>query len=327
MSVRCEECNYENLPQHTFCGMCGAKLSSRRRVDRERAEAQAFSRPSLLGLAAEDQPTETGRVDYLLEDEPSGGHSVRWIAVLVLVAAAAAGWHWRAEVRGWTLRAAKASDATPAADARAVPAATATAQPTTVPPDPAVATVPNPQPAQQVSAGDNGTQNATATPPASGPSDQAAMQPNAAVTNAVKQEPEPQEAEVQVPEASPPAEKPTLKPAATKMEYKTAAKNVAADALEAQGEDYLYGRGVPADCGRAGKSLLAAAQSSVKAQSVLGTMYATGHCVTRDVPVAYRWFAKASHQDPANIRLQRDLEVLWAQMTPEEREVAIKTER
>ncbi len=71
-----------------------------------------------------------------------------------------------------------------------------------------------------------------------------------------------------------------------------------------------------ADCGRAGKSLLAAAaRSSAKAQSVLGTMYATGHCVTRDVPTAYRWFAKALHQDPGNVRLQRDLEVLWAQMT------------
>jgi TPR repeat protein len=110
------------------------------------------------------------------------------------------------------------------------------------------------------------------------------------------------------------------------MEYKVPAKNESAEALEAQGEDYLYGHGVHADCGRAGKSLLAAAaQSSVKAQSVLGTMYATGHCVTRDVPVAYRWFAKASRQEPRNVRIQRDLEVLWQQMTPEEREAAAKT--
>jgi TPR repeat protein len=114
-------------------------------------------------------------------------------------------------------------------------------------------------------------------------------------------------------------------PAKPKLERKAPATDASADALETQGENYLYGHGVQADCGRAGKSLLAAAaRSSAKAQSVLGAMYATGHCVTRDVPAAYRWFAKASHQDPGNVRLQRDLEVLWQQMTPEERELATK---
>jgi TPR repeat protein len=117
---------------------------------------------------------------------------------------------------------------------------------------------------------------------------------------------------------------PPVKP---KIERKAPATDASAEALETQGENYLYGRGVQADCGRAGKNLLAAAaRSSAKAQSVLGTLYATGHCVTRDVPTAYRWFAKASHQDPGNERLQRDLEVLWQQMTPEERELATKKE-
>ena len=115
-------------------------------------------------------------------------------------------------------------------------------------------------------------------------------------------------------------------PVKSKMERKAPATDESADALETEGENYLYGHGVQADCGRAGKSLLAAAaRSSAKAQSVLGTMYATGHCVTRDVPTAYRWFAKALHQDPGNVRLQRDLEVLWQQMTQEERELATKT--
>jgi TPR repeat protein len=54
-------------------------------------------------------------------------------------------------------------------------------------------------------------------------------------------------------------------------------------------------------------------------------MYATGHCVGRDLPTAYRWFAKALHGDPGNSRVQRDLEVLWKQMTPEERQLAMKS--
>ena len=68
----------------------------------------------------------------------------------------------------------------------------------------------------------------------------------------------------------------------------------------------------------------AAEQGNAKADSVLGTMYATGHCVSRDLPLAYRWFAKALQQDPSNARLQRDLQVLWNQMTAAERQIAMR---
>jgi hypothetical protein len=317
MSVRCEECKYENLPQHSFCGMCGAKLPSRRRLEREREEAQAFSRPSLLGLAEED-PAEPARLDYLLEDEPRSVHMGRWVAVLVVVAVVAgSGWHWRREMRSWISMTAKNPEVTQATTD------TGTVSPVTAPPEaaaPSTAVSSSRTATPQPAPADSATQNATSATPTAGALDQTATQPSQAVTDATKREPEPQEEQV------PLAKKPALKPAATKMEYKATAKNESAEALEAQGEDYLYGHGVRADCGLAGKSLLAAAaQSSTKAQTVLGTMYATGHCVTRDVPVAYRWFARASHQDPRNVRLQRDMEVLWAQMTPQERELAAKT--
>ena len=95
------------------------------------------------------------------------------------------------------------------------------------------------------------------------------------------------------------------------------------DKLVADGERYLYGNGVPQNCVRAQRNLLSAAQhANVKAETLVGAMYATGHCVTRDVPTAYRWFARALRQDPGNTRLARDLEILWKQMTPEERQIA-----
>ena len=72
--------------------------------------------------------------------------------------------------------------------------------------------------------------------------------------------------------------------------------------------------------------MIGARQSNPKAQTLLGAMYATGHCVNRDLPTAYRWFAKALHGDPSNSRVQRDLEVLWKQMTPEERQLAMKSQ-
>ena len=51
-------------------------------------------------------------------------------------------------------------------------------------------------------------------------------------------------------------------------------------------------------------------------------MYATGHCVGRDLPAAYRWFARALREDPQNSRISADLQVLWRQMTPEEKQLA-----
>jgi len=104
--------------------------------------------------------------------------------------------------------------------------------------------------------------------------------------------------------------------------------SAAGDDLAAAGEKYLYGNGVAQDCNRAESSLRAAAQrGSAKAQAVLGTMYATGHCATRDLPTAYRWFARALHKDPNNARIEQDLQVLWKQMTPDERQVALRSDQ
>ena len=98
-----------------------------------------------------------------------------------------------------------------------------------------------------------------------------------------------------------------------------------ADQLEAQGEKYLYGTGVPTNCSLARRVLeAAAADGNVKANRELGRMYATGHCVGRDLPQAYRWFAKALRHDPNNDGLAQDLQVLWAEMTVEERQIAIR---
>src|SRR5262249_5414734 len=93
--------------------------------------------------------------------------------------------------------------------------------------------------------------------------------------------------------------------------------------LELAGERYLYGNGLPQNCTRAEFNLrTAATHGHTKAQTVLGTMYATGHCVGRDLPTAYRWFARALHQEPNNSRISADLQVLWRQMTAQEKQLA-----
>jgi hypothetical protein len=92
-----------------------------------------------------------------------------------------------------------------------------------------------------------------------------------------------------------------------------------------KGEAYLYGRGVRKNCDAAIRSLKAAsAKLNPRARSAFGTMYATGHCVPRDLPTSYSWFAQALRADPNNQILEKDLRAIWNQMTPPERQLATK---
>ncbi len=108
-----------------------------------------------------------------------------------------------------------------------------------------------------------------------------------------------------------------------------AATNDKGDAEYRRGEAYLYGRaGVAENCEEAIRNLKeASSKQNAKARSAFGTMYATGHCVTRNLPASYSWFALALHADPNNQILEKDLIAIWNQMTPPERQMAIKTKQ
>ena len=110
---------------------------------------------------------------------------------------------------------------------------------------------------------------------------------------------------------------------ATKL--KPAAASAEGDGLFRKGESYLYGRGVAESCSQAIRYLKSASdKSNARARSTFGTMYATGHCVPRDLPTSYRWFAMALQADPNNSILEKDLSAIWNQMTPPERQLATK---
>jgi hypothetical protein len=95
-----------------------------------------------------------------------------------------------------------------------------------------------------------------------------------------------------------------------------------------KGEAYLYGRGAATNCSEAIKNLKAAsAKQNAKARSTFGTMYATGHCVARDLPTSYTWFALALQADPNNQILEKDLVAVWNQMTPPERQMATRSKQ
>lgn len=346
MTVRCVQCGQENNPQYRFCGMCGAPLGPPPAVREEAGHERSrvpLSGPSFLGLG-DDRSRD---LDYLLEDEPPRGHGRLYLALLLLVLCGALlAWHWQRDGYPWAglIRRQTASSAPANSVAQPIPdAAPASApgipvEPTANPAPPEgqpAAAAEDLQPgATEPAAGSAASPIASATaksPDQTSPSDDGSASPSAGDATAppaapsqttepeTAAEPAPKQAKAAtaVPVAKPASPKPSPTAPATSFE----------DRLVADGERYLYGRGVPEDCARAQRNLqIAARQSNAKAQTLLGAMYATGHCVNRDLPTSYRWFAKALHADPGNSRVQRDLEVLWKQMTPEERQLAMRSQ-
>jgi hypothetical protein len=299
------------------------------------------SGPSFLGLGDERYRD----LDYLLEDEPAQGHKRLYLALLLLVVSGALlAWHWQRDGYPWSGYIPKptvGSHATansapvppPDSAAAAAPAPVVPVEPTANPAPPEAqpasgeaAHAPAAEPVGSATPADvSAAKPAEPTPqpnevPDSGES--VTKAPTAASSQASQPEatePAPKEMPVVPAVPAPKSVSPKPSPALPSPTFE--------DRLVADGERYLYGQGVPQDCERAQRNLqIGARQSNAKAQTLLGAMYATGHCVNRDLPTAYRWFAKALHGDPGNSRVQRDLEVLWKQMTPEERQLTMKSQ-
>ena len=357
MTIRCDQCGQENNPQYRFCGSCGAPLQPaplsgfeprpRHEPATESRRSAPVSGPSFLGLADESSRTS---YEYLLDDEPQSRHALFYLILLLIVAGIAyGGWRWRSELYTLATRLAKRPAVSSSATAE-TPTAPDSSAGATAPATTPAPTTPPPAPNPTENAGD--THSATAvvedgqspTQPKSAdsaptPESNAALPPKAAGTPQQKsEEPEnpaattesstsPKESKSEESPVTAKATAPTrpaaAKPAPTKVEAPTAEPD-REDRLVADGERYLYGTGgVHEDCARAQRNLqIGARASNPKAYTLLGAMYATGHCVGRDLPTAYRWFARALHEQPSNTRLQQNLQVIWNQMTPSEKQIA-----
>lgn len=352
MYVRCTHCGYDNSPEYRFCGMCGASLAhppiaatakpalakdsaktpAPPETDPEDGETrhETVHGPSFLGLAQDPKD----EFHYLYEDEPPRSYAGLIFILVLLVAVGGYGyWQWRHNGFPFNRLSALNKPPTQSASPSEVAPAQSQEQQTNVPKPMTGAGDATPTPANQSTnppAGPTSTnipiQNGQAAPgeaPAS-----AANQPSPAPT----EEKPPKQAE-EAATATPPktaanrakTHARTPAPKAKEPPPDTASAVPASpDAdLEQSGERYLYGNGLPQNCTRAESALsTAATHGNSKAQTVLGTMYATGHCVGRDLPTAYRWFARALHQEPQNSRISEDLQVLWRQMTPQEKQLA-----
>jgi len=361
MYVRCAHCGYDNSPEYRFCGMCGASLAQHPPLAPKAAppekpvssnggttgngSTEIVHGPSFLGLA-DDPKTE---FHYLYEDEPPKSHAGLVLLLFILIGGGGLlAWQWRNNGYPFNRLSTASSAPPPSASPSEVSPAQAQDQQTHT--DKPMTGVGDQTPA----ASDQNKQSETKQPETKDKSSEQAADQNANPApkgeaapaqksdsgdqNASAEE-KPGEKTPEEAKATPPSipEKPSRprpqprtynpKPAPPAPSPAAAATAAPDSDLELVGERYLYGSGLPQNCSRAESSLrTAATHGNSKAQTVLGTMYATGHCVGRDLPTAYRWFARALHQEPQNSRISADLQVLWRQMTPQEKQLATSSQ-
>ena len=303
---------------------------------------QTLSGPSFLGLSTEPERSSLGSSSqdfkYLLEDEqPKRTYWRFTLIMLILFGLGALGWlEYSRAGKAWVAPWSKEHPQTPVQASQPQPsdqpAAPATAPPTdsgSAKTDNSTGSGSTPPPAantQPSATADNSPMKETVTP------DKKAMDETAKEDTAKPDKTETTSAQPAEDNNSagsadegdtPEPAKPTKNARSAKSKAAIAPAPSEDDTLVASAEKYLYGRGVPQNCDRALISLRAAAQrSNNRAQSLLGSMYATGHCVPRDLPNAYRWFALASRENTDNMWVQRNLEMIWREMTPQERQLA-----
>lgn len=95
--------------------------------------------------------------------------------------------------------------------------------------------------------------------------------------------------------------------------------------MVADGERYLYGRGVVSNCKAAKKNFEdAAKQGSAAAMAHLGAMYGAGRCADFNRVTAYQWFARAKNADPDNPWIESSMDMLWRNMSSKERAAILK---
>jgi TPR repeat protein len=92
-------------------------------------------------------------------------------------------------------------------------------------------------------------------------------------------------------------------------------------ALLTRGLAYLNGTGVPHNCSQALVYLDSSARrGNAKANSQLGGLYATGHCVPLDRARAYQYFTRAREAEHGrNVYIERNRQMLWSQMSDAEK--------
>jgi len=295
-----------------------------------------------LGAPAE---SSSRNLDYLLEDDDEPKTGKIWLLIAVALALVVGlGWlRWRHEglpaigslIASKTKTPAPQNPEAPANSAEAATPGSAPSPPTPAPSAPQTSDSQTAPVAAQPTGGAapsapgspavpaGSSESAAADHPPSSPAPANASEDTTAASAAA---PAPVPSKSDAKTDSAPAAPAESKPAARKPSPTPPPKPAPKADSVTLGEQYLYGRGgVSQNCERGLRYVKPAAdQSNTKAMITMGALYATGHCISRDLPTAYRYFALALRTDPENGPLRQNVDMVWKQMTAEERKQAIR---
>jgi Double zinc ribbon len=273
--------------------------------------------PSFLGLGSQQQSND---VEYLLEDEPTGG-GLRKLVLLVIIAAiiGLVFVQWRSSLK-----------------ANPKPA------PTKIDPAAAPATAPQ---------GDNPASSSANTPPADDANKTAANADPSAVSANESKDTKTEDAKTDTKAEDSKTDAPKADSSAPATDTGTAATDAPADKTSAnskstpgadvkptedarladykpspallRAQQYLRGRGVQQSCEQGLLYLHAATDKNDPGAAIqMAALYSSGVCVKQDRVMAYRWFNSAHELQPGNMYIQKNMDQLWAQMTSQERRLA-----
>jgi hypothetical protein len=262
-----------------------------------------ISGPSFLGLNS--QPDNNGEVEYLLEDEPTGG-GLRKLLLLVILAAiiGLVFVQWRSSFK---------ANPKPSAPAKSDPSTPSTApQGANQPTDPAgSSSLESPKVvATGMSAITNGMASELKAPK---------TEPTALETTSPAPATPGTEEDAGVPKS------PTVDKALPDSDGKDARiPDYKPSAALVRAQQYIRGTGgVGQNCEQGLLYLHAATDKSDPGAAIqMAALYSGGICVKQDRVMAYRWFNSAHELQPANVWIQRNMDQLWAQMSTQERRLA-----
>lgn len=356
--MNCRQCGNANPEQNFYCGRCGTPLlqrptpqppgadssaarpsrfrladalaqsddvpghgalnETRRAASAPEADGEAaISGPSFLGLGK--AAASSAELEYLYDDEPRRARGWLLLAVLLLAGLAALlAYQWN-QLPGWYAAILQPVNGRTEQKSPVNAPAAQTSVPGNAPTVPlagsAVGSAPNvPQ---------KGATNATAANPAAaggeavtaagvmGLTEQAAKAvakepttPGGPLASSVGTKAAPPEA-MTLEQTPLPRRAPTAEPG---------------EELFVRGQAYLSGHGVANSCTNAVTYLNRAARmGNTKAASQLGGLYATGHCVPLDRARAYQYFKQAQGSGSANVYVERSRNLMWRQMTEDEK--------
>lgn len=292
-------------------GAVHAESVSSEAIRQESGNSGRISGPSFLGLNS--QPDNNDGVEYLLEDEPSGGGLRKVLLLLVLAAILGLLFvQWRSSFK---------ANPKPPTPSKSDPSTPATApQGSNQPADsigPAVTESPKvaASGAKAVAAGAASELKAPRTEPTA----LETTPPNPLATGSDEGTASPKSStDKALPNSDGKAAEDTKGAEEARIpDYKPSAALVRA-------QQYIRGTGgVAQNCEQGLLYLHAATDKSDPGAAIqMAALYSSGICVKQDRVMAYRWFNSAHELQPANVWIQRNMDQLWAQMSSQERRLA-----